>query len=307
MFLSKARFVRLNPYIGFALLAGSAALLAAGAPFMKIWFYSFAWWSFILALDGLNYRRSGSSLLFDTVPDFLFAAFISVPVWLLFELFNLRLRNWSYHHPQPGLAVRWLEYFIAFATVIPALKVLAVFFQGVFKDIKWKIGHLTVNPALLDLSAGIGILFFVLSLAWPRLFFPLIWLGFFFLLEPVNYRRQWPSFLRDLETGRASRTLSWLASGLAAGFLWELFNFWAGAHWEYHIPYLNFGRIFQMPVFGYAGFIPFALEIFAISSFMSAFYGKIKGKFVPRFAFWSGLLAFDLASFYLIDLITLVR
>jgi len=298
----KTRVLRLNFVLGLCLFAASAALLAAGVPFIRAWFYSFAWWSLILALDGLNYRRRGASLLSGRVTDFLLTAFLSVPVWLVFELFNLRLKNWSYHDPVPGLAVRWAGSFIAFATVIPALKELAALFQGRPDGARKKSSFRPrVTRGLLWLGGGAGACFLLLALAWPRLFFPLVWLGFIFLIEPLNYRRGRPSLLRDLETGETSRIRSWMLAGAAAGILWELLNFWAGAHWEYHLPYLNIGRIFQMPVLGYAGFIPFALEIFVLGVFLDSVYRSIKAKAAFRYAFLAALIVFDLLCFHLID------
>jgi hypothetical protein len=302
-----ARWLRFNVYLGLIALAGSAGLLAAGVPFMKTWFYSFAWWSFLLALDGVNFRRTDASYLFDATPDFLFSAFLSVPVWLVFELFNLRLKNWSYHGLPASLPERWAGYVLAFATVIPALKIIAAFIRSLHKTKKWACGRLAVTPSLLRLSLVLGFASLTGGLVWPRLFFPLVWLGFLFLLEPLNYRRRRPSLLGDLEEGDASRIAGWMAAGLIAGLIWEFFNFWAGSHWEYHIPYLNFGRIFQMPVFGFGGFLPFALEVFAIDALVRSFYGRLKARPALRAAFWAGLIAFDLVVFYLIDIMTVVQ
>ncbi len=304
----KTRFFRLNLPLGLFLFAASAALLAAGRPFMKAWFYSFAWWSVILALDGLNYWRRGVSLLSGRVADFLFTAFLSIPVWLIFELFNLRLKNWSYHDSTLGLPVRWAGYAIAFATVIPALKELAALFQGASGGARKKsFFRLPISRGFLRLSEGTGACFLLLALVRPRLFFPLVWLGFIFLMEPLNYRRGRPSFLRDLETGEVGRIRSWMLAGATAGILWELFNFWAGAHWEYHLPYFDFGRIFQMPVLGYGGFIPFALEIFALDVFLGSVYRSIKAKAVLRTAFLAALIVFDLVCFHLIDRLSVLR
>ena len=300
------RWLRFNVYLGLLALAGSAGLLAAGLPLMKAWFYCCAWWSFLLFLDGVNFRRTGASHLFDGAPDFLFSALLSVPVWLVFELFNLRLRNWSYHGLPASLPERWAGYFLGFATVIPALKIISAFIRSLGHKTRPFRKRLTVTPALLRLSFVLGAVSLAAALAWPRLFFPLVWLGFVFLFEPLNYRRRLPSFLADLEKGDAGRIMGWMTAGLAAGLIWELFNFWAGGHWEYHIPYLNFGRIFQMPVFGFFGFIPFALEVFAIEAFVRGFYSRIKDTPALRAAFWIGLSAVDLAGFYLIDIMTVV-
>ena len=48
-------------------------------------------------------------------------------------------------------------------------------------------------------------------------------------------------------------------AGLLCGLLWELWNSQSLAHWEYSIPYLHAYQIFEMPVLGYAGYVPFGL------------------------------------------------
>ncbi|MBN2245619.1 MAG: hypothetical protein JW755_07215 [Candidatus Aminicenantes bacterium] len=233
---------------------------------MKTWFYIFAWWSLILIFDSLNFRLKKTSPLFRSPKKFVFMTFISVFVWLIFELFNLSLQNWSYHDLPHSLPIRWTGYFFAFATVLPALVELSELFSKVFKDKNWPGCESVKKKSFLNGSVILG----VLSLGWclllPKLFFPLVWLGFIFLLEPINYRKNNDSLYSDLEKGQWGQIFSWLAAGFASGILWELLNFWSNSRWEYTLPYLNFGRIFQMPVFGYGGFLPFALEVFALWS-----------------------------------------
>jgi hypothetical protein len=299
--------LRENLFIGLAVLAASAALLGLGAPFMKTWFYSFAWWSTIVTLDGVNYRRRGISLLAGPSGDFFFTAFLSVAVWLVFELFNLRLRNWSYHGLPTAAVERWPGYFIAFATVIPAIRELAILFEGVLGRRPGRLARFRVTDGLLRVSFALGLALLALPAIWPSLFFPAVWLGFIFLLEPVNYRRGAPSLLRDVEKGSWKPVAGWMFAGLTAGLLWELFNFWAGSHWEYRIPHFDFARIFQMPILGYGGFIPFALEIFAMEAFFRSLYEKLRTRRSLSVLFCVGLLAFDMFAFYLIDLLTVAN
>ncbi len=293
-------------FIGLVLFIASAVLLALGVPLIKSWFYAFAWWSFLVVLDGVNERRLGQSALFKKPADLLAAALVSVPAWLIFELYNLRLKNWSYHDLPPSLLIRAVGHFVAFATVLPALMELAAFFKPWLERRLRSVSPLPVTRGGLAASTGIGLVLLVLPLLWPKLFFPFVWMGFIFLLEPLNYRAGRSSFLGDLEKGNLVRLLSWMAAGLSAGILWESFNFWAGSHWEYHLPYLGLGRIFQMPVFGYLGFIPFALEIFALEAVLTGFYARIRPKMIFRILFWTGYVAFDVAAFILIETFTMV-
>jgi len=298
----REKALRANLWLGLAGLAGASAFLAAGVPFVKTWFYSLAWWSFILFMDGLNVRLRGTSPLSQSVRDFAAAAFLSVPAWLVFEMANLRLRNWSYHGLPSGTAERWLGYFVAFATVIPALRELGDFFSGLLERTLRAGPGLRVGPGARRALAVLGFAALGLPLLWPEAFFPLVWVGFVFLLDPANEKLGGPSLLRDLAEGRWSRLAGWMSAGLAAGILWELWNWGAGAHWRYHIPWLDFGRIFQMPVLGYGGFVPFGLEIFALSAFLFALREKLRRRRGAVLAAAAFLLAFDLLAFRLIDL-----
>ena len=58
--------------------------------------------------------------------------------------------------------------------------------------------------------------------------------------------------------------LALLASGFVCGFLWEFWNYWALSKWTYTVPYFGNIKIFEMPVLGFLGFPPFAVECWAI-------------------------------------------
>jgi hypothetical protein len=44
------------------------------------------------------------------------------------------------------------------------------------------------------------------------------------------------------------------------GFFWEMWNLHSLAKWVYSIPYVHVGKVFEMPILGYAGYLPFGLE-----------------------------------------------
>jgi hypothetical protein len=303
----KEKILRLNLYLGLFGLIFSAFLLVLDVSFMKTWFFCCSWWSFILVMDSLNFRRSKASPLSDSVKNFLFSAFISVLVWLIFELFNLRVKNWTYHDLPPNILERWLGYFVAYASVIPAMNEISLFAQSFLSKKRLGLFRIKGTPALLKSWFFSGIASIILVLAWPRLFFPFIWLCFIFMLEPLNFWLKNETLLKDLKKRDWSRFWSWLLAGLVAGFLWEFWNFWAGSHWEYSIPYLNFWRVFQMPVFGYTGFLPFALEVFALYQLLFALYKKLQRKIVFKGMIVILLLLFYAGAFYLIDTFTLIR
>lgn len=294
--------------MGLSILTAAVVILASGSSFMHTWFYIFAWWPFILILDSVNYRKSGASPLFSPSRTTAFMLFVSVGVWLIFELFNLRLQNWSYHGLPAQAWQRWLGYTLAFASVIPAIYELSELFFHYLRERKTSFVHLKNTAAFRGCCFVLGLTCLVLTLVWPQVFFPLVWLGFFLLLEPINYHLGSACFLQELAEDNWGRFRSWGLAGLSAGFTWELFNFWAGSHWEYHLPYLDFARVFQMPVFGYIGFMPFALEVFVLYSLLGYLYGRYMEGRIARQAV--GVLSVSLiymVVFYLIDRYSVVR
>ena len=105
-------------------------------------------------------------------------------------------------------------------------------------------------------------------LVWPRVFYPLVWTSLVFIFEPINYWTGRPYFLKELRHGDW-RTVTALSLGaLVCGLFWEMWNYYSFPKWIYHIPGLGFLRIFEMPLLGYGGYIPFALELYALKSFI---------------------------------------
>ena len=77
--------------------------------------------------------------------------------------------------------------------------------------------------------------------------------------------------------GSFNRVASLLASGFVCGILWEFWNYWAISKWTYTVPYLGNVKIFEMPVLGYLGFPPFAVECWAIYIFCRSLLNSGQG------------------------------
>ena len=245
--------------------------LALGCPFLKTWFYLFAWWNYIFFVDWLNLRLKGSSRLTSGPREFLELSFISVFVWLVFEWFNLFLKNWAYVNVPASLWVRWLGYTLAFATVLPGIFETYDLLDYLWKT-PFKVRPVPDPPRWFPLLTVLGLLCALLPVAYPRYFFPLVWAWGFLLLEPINYLlRPEDSLLEDLRRGSFRRPALLLLSGLICGFFWESWNYWAGTKWIYTLPWewLMRFKLFEMPVAGYLGFPPFAWECWSMWYFIS--------------------------------------
>ena len=116
-----------------------------------------------------------------------------------------------------------------------------------------------------------GICFFA-PFVLPDFAFPLVWLGLFLLLDPINYLHKQPSIIRHLKDKKLVVPLSLLTAGLLLGILWEFWNYWAIPKWTYNIPYVGFFKIFEMPILGYLGYLPFSFELYAMYWFVRSLF-----------------------------------
>jgi hypothetical protein len=253
-----------------ALLAFAAAttglvLLVEPVP---TFYYHLAWWSYVVAADDLNHRLSGSSLLRDRPRHLAWLAGMSVVWWTLFEAINLRLGNWYYVMDASSRAVRWPAGVLAFATVLPGIVETVALVENLGWLRRVRVAPLRWTRGKEAACLALGAACFGLPLAWPDLFFPLTWGSFVFLLEPWNRRYARRSFLRDLEAGEAGAFCRALVAGLGCGLLWETWNFWARTKWIYTVPIFEELKLFEMPLLGFLGFPPFAVECLVLLRFL---------------------------------------
>jgi hypothetical protein len=258
------------------LLAAVAVLALATAGLLLLvepipgWYYSLAWWSYIVGADDVNRRLSGRSLLRDRPRHFLYLALASVLWWTLFELVNLRLGNWYYVMSPASRAVRWISGVVCFATVLPAIVETVTLIENLGWWRSVRVSPLRWTPGKRRAVLALGAASVALPLAWPDVFYPLVWGAAVFLLEPWNRDHARRSFLRDLEAGEAGPFVRTLFAGLACGGLWELWNHWARTKWIYTVPGFEDVKLFEMPVLGFLGFPPFAVECLVGLRFLGA-------------------------------------
>jgi len=261
----------LHGWIGLAALVSSQTALILQLDSVTTHFYSFIWWPYILLVDGLIYYRRGSSLIMNRTREFFLLIPWSVVIWVTFEAFNLVLQNWYYIGVPQEIFIRWPGYFVAYGTVLPAifetrelLDAWQVFGKGRTKPVQ-------ITPSWVTVFRFLGLTMLLLPLIWPLYAFPLVWGSFVFLLEPWNHQRGRPSLLRDLERGTLINFYRLLLAGLICGGLWEFWNFWAKAKWIYTVPWVGEVKLFEMPILGFLGFPPFAVECYVMAHFLKIY------------------------------------
>lgn len=224
------------------------------------------WLGYILTVDGLVYRRQGTSLLARNGRAFVGLFLISAPAWWLFEVINWRTANWEYvgRHFFSDLAYAGLAS-LSFSTVMPAVFGTAEFIStfGWLKRLPAGPTLKPTRPVLWGFFVT-GLTMLTLMLAWPRLFFPFIWLSLYFLLAPVNVWLGQRSLSEYTAVGDWRPVVALWLAGLVCGFFWEFWNYFAYPKWIYHVPPFEFAYVFEMPLLGYGGYLPFSLELFAL-------------------------------------------
>ncbi|MBT3391646.1 MAG: hypothetical protein HN413_14710 [Chloroflexi bacterium] len=246
------------------------------------WAFFPLWLGYCLLVDGLVFRRDGTSLLTRSWRKYLGLFLLSVPVWWLFELLNGRLQNWFYDGRE---FFTDLEYGLlasaAFSTVIPAIFGAAELAAGWGWVQRMGRGpviqgdHRTTRRFFVA-----GWLMLTLMLLWPRYFFPFVWLSLYFIMEPINIWLGNNNLTRWTQNGDWRPVMALWGGVLLTAFFWEFWNFFSYPKWIYTVPFVDFWHIFEMPFLGYGGYLPFALELYAIYNMVVGLSGKKNFKFV---------------------------
>ena len=224
------------------------------------------WLGYCFVVSALTCRRKGSSILTRNIFAYLLLFVISAPSWWLFELINWRTQNWFYEGRSDFTNLQYAIFAsISFSTVIPA----------VFGSAEWvstfnwthqplRGFRFTIRPRHTILMFILGWLMLGLLIYRPRFFFPFVWISIHFILEPINVWFGYRSLLNHTHSGNWHPVFSLAVGCLICGFFWEMWNFYSYPKWIYQVPFVNFWKIFEMPLLGYGGYIPFSFEVYAL-------------------------------------------
>ena len=224
------------------------------------------WVGYILVVDGLTRARTGTSMLSRSGRELGALFVVSIPAWWLFELLNRRLQNWEYVGREHFTDLEYAALCsLSFSTVMPAVFVTAELVRGFGWIERFARGPRISPSGTLHVTLVLaGALMLGLMLAWPRAFYPFVWVSGVFLLEPLCHSMGRTSLTSALRRGDWRPWMALWAGVLVCGFFWEMWNFLSYPKWIYHVPGVDFARLFEMPAFGYLGYLPFALELFLL-------------------------------------------
>jgi hypothetical protein len=225
------------------------------------------WLSYIMVINALSYRRTGKCLLINHLNFFLLLFPVSALFWWFFEYLNRFVQNWYY----VGAFFDAWEYFwfatLPFSTVLPAVWSTKEWIGSKFQIMPLpgkttrfsRINSRRSHWAILILSAAgltaIGI--------FPDYLFPLLWVSPLLIIVSLQ-SIMGESHIFSSGSGNYHQVVSAALAAVMCGFFWEMWNYFSLAKWEYSIPFVQRFQIFEMPVLGYAGYLPFGLECLAV-------------------------------------------
>jgi len=229
----------------------------------------------------MTYQRTGRCLLLAQ-PRFFLSLFLwSAIFWWYFEYLNRFVQNWRYIGLEPMTGLFYsVHSSLAFSTVLPAVlstcELLSSF--SIFTK------HSYRQPLTLSQSNGLirsltifGILCLIGLALWPNYFFSLLWIGPLLVMLALQLCWDESTIVSALRNGRWQAITIPACAALLCGFCWEMWNFYSAAKWVYSIPFVDRFHLFEMPILGYSGYLPFGLECVVAADFVA------KGR--QRFAF----------------------
>jgi hypothetical protein len=229
--------------------------------------YSFTppWLGFILVVNAWTYRRSGRSLL-TYRPVFLLALFaFSAVFWWYFEYLNLLTENWFYVNTGELSNAQFFCYAtLPFSTVLPAV----ISTSELLKTFpKLTLGVDNFLPLRAKRKRTLAVLFFLAGLAgmvainfWPNYLYPLLWLSPTAILASAIALSGNTELFDGLPAGNWKHIFSLALAALICGFFWEMWNYGSYTQWMYSVPLVQRFHLFEMPILGYAGYLPFGLQ-----------------------------------------------
>lgn len=266
----------LHGWVGLVLALAFWAVNWAWVGLRTYWAFFPMWLGYCLVVDALVVWRTGTSLLTRDWKKYVGLFLVSAPVWWLFEALNLRTQNWTYIGAESfsaGAYAFWTT--LSFTTVVPAVFGSAELVAS-FSFVKRLGRGPVIGPGRATTISFFlaGWLMLALLLTWPAIFFPFIWFSLYFIIEPLNVWLGNRSLVDATRKGDWRPVVALWIGVLLTAFFWEMWNFYAYPKWVYHVAWGDWLHVFEMPLLGYGGYLPFSLELYAVYHLVMGFIGQ---------------------------------
>ena len=240
---------------------------------LQVYTFTPLWLGYILTINALTTCRKGYCLL-TRQPLYLLGLFVLSSIfWWYYEYLNTFIKNWYYVGTETLTTTEIVIHSsFAYATVLPA----------VLSTTEWlntfpRLNRSFQQPWQLRVSQTrtwaiaswlVGSIALGLAVCWTEILFPLVWIAPLFVIAGLQYLLEGKTAFSVLANGDWRPVIVPALAALCCGFFWELWNVNSFAHWEYNVPYVQAFHLFEMPLLGYAGYLPFGLVCLAVADLL---------------------------------------
>jgi len=227
------------------------------------------WLGYILVINAWTLRRTGQCLLLHEHRFYLALFPLSALFWWYFEYLNRFVQNWFYVGVDDFGPVRYVAHAtVAFSTVLPAVIGTQHWLKSFVRTPAQRLAISLERKTVSRLSwtvLGFASLALLMLGIWPNILFPFLWFAPLLLLLALQAISGEPDYLKQLRVDGWQAVYLPALAALQCGFFWELWNAHSAAKWIYSVPYVQQFQIFEMPVVGFTGYLPFGVECAAIA------------------------------------------
>jgi hypothetical protein len=236
------------------------------------------WVSYVVFMNALTYRRTGRSLLTQRTRYLLSLFPASSLFWWYFEYLNRFAQNWYYVGEELFTPLSYVvSDTIAFSTVLPAVMSTAELLEsypalgqtGFQRPLV--LGNPKTHAGAMLALASCGLIGVAAS---PDDWYPVLWISPLLIVVSLQMFLNEDNLLQKLQRGEWHAITVPALAALVCGFFWEMWNIHSCAKWSYCIPYVQRFEIFEMPLLGYLGYLPFGLQCSAVADLVARLVGS---------------------------------
>lgn len=232
------------------------------------------WVAYLLVVNAWTVQRTGRCALQEQPGRFLALFPVSAVFWWYFEYLNRFVHNWAYVGITFTSAWHYVWYAtLPFSTVLPAVYstyALLQSFPGLAAGLEAALPLRMRQPKRLGaLVLGLGSVGLVSVSLWPQYCYPLVWMAPVLILCAWQALLGLPTIFAPVQQGDWRAIWLWALAALVCGVFWEMWNVYSLAKWVYAVPFVHRWQVFEMPLLGYGGYLPFGLECATLATLIT--------------------------------------